>query len=180
MKAAIIDLLALAATSAAAAPAAPPPRFNPAAPENRQLLPTFSYATVEPVLAQIGARHRRAGTAPAKPVLHVQFANNRTAVLVFGSCNSAGTDCKALSLQSHWRPIANSPRAATGEAIERFNQRFSLAKAFVAADGGPSLQRYLIADYGVVRGNLAVNLLAFAQQAESFATDVLRPLEAAK
>ena len=40
-----------------------------------------------------------------------------------------------------------------------------------------SLLRYLTADYGFIRGNLAVNLLVFASQADIFANQVLRPLE---
>ena len=39
------------------------PPWNPAGPENRQLLPTFNYATVESVLTAIGARFARRGTA---------------------------------------------------------------------------------------------------------------------
>jgi hypothetical protein len=46
----------------------------------------------------------------------------------------------------------------------------------MAADGRPALQRYLTADYGFIRGDLAVNLLVFAEQADTFARDVLRPL----
>ena len=37
--------------------------FNATAPENRAVLPAFSYATVEPVLVQIGATAERAGDA---------------------------------------------------------------------------------------------------------------------
>ena len=43
------------------------------------------------------------------------------------------------------------------------------------ADGRPALQRYLTADYGFIRGNLAVNLLVFAGQMDLFAAEVLRP-----
>ena len=53
-------LSALLAVAAQAAPgSAPPPRFEMAAPENRQVLPAFSYESVEPVLRQIGARFER-------------------------------------------------------------------------------------------------------------------------
>jgi hypothetical protein len=83
------------------------------------------------------------------------------------------------SAQSFWTRIANSSPEKTAQAIASFNQRYSFGKAFVAADGRPALQRYLTADYGFIRGNLAVNLLVFANQAEQFATQVLKPLEAA-
>ena len=155
-----------------------PPKWNPKAPENAQVLPAFGYATVEPVLNAIGARHQRTGQ-PAKPAMAVTFPNNRKALLIFGSCNGEGA-CKALSIQSHWTKIANSPPEQTAKAIESFNHRYSFAKAFVAQDGRPSLQRYLTADYGFIRGNLAVNLLVFANQADRFATETLRPLEAKK
>lgn len=155
-----------------------PPRWNPAAPENRQLLPTFNYEIVESVLAAIGARFQRAGTAPNRPVILAQFPNNRRAVLVLSACTAEGTACKALSIQSYWTKIVNSPPAETAEAVASFNRRLAFAKTFVGTDGRPTLQRYLTADYGFVRGNLAVNLLVFSTQAERFAVDVLRPLEA--
>lgn len=80
-------------------------------------------------------------------------------------------------MQASWTRIANSPPARTAEAIQRFNQRYSFSKAYLTEDGRPGMQRYLTADYGYVRGNLAVNLLVFADQVDSFATTVLQPLE---
>jgi hypothetical protein len=170
--AAALSILILA--SAAAAPAW---RWNPKAPENAQALPAFSYATLEPVLAAIGARYQQAGS-PGKPQLLVSFPNNRKAVLTLNACDAQGA-CKGLSIQSYWTKIANSPADRTSRAIAEFNQRYSFAKAFVAEDGRPALQRYLTADYGFIRGNLAVNLLVFSRQADQFATQVLRPLETA-
>jgi len=162
---------------ASEAPAAPQVRWNPKAPENAQLLPAFNFSTVESVLNMIGARSQRSG-APARPTLLVTFPNGRKAMLVMSSCDAGGTACKAMSIQSHWTKISAAPAQRTAEAIEGFNQRYSFAKAFVGSDGRPALQRYLTADYGFVRGNLAVNLLVFANQADRFATSVLRPLEA--
>jgi hypothetical protein len=151
------------------------PRWNPRAPENHQVLPAFSYASVENVLTAIGARYRRSGTA-AKPTLLVTFANNRKAVLALGGCT--GTACKSLSMQSNWTRIANSTPEKTAIAIQRFNQRYSFGKAFMTADGQPGMQHYLTADYGFIRGNLAVNLLVYATQVDRFAIQVLGPLEA--
>jgi Putative bacterial sensory transduction regulator len=170
-------LLALFASGAAAQTAPPSPRWNPKAPENSQLLPTFNYATVEGVLDAIGARHQRGGSAANRPVILATFPNNRRAVLVLSACDSEGTACKALSIQSYWTKIVNSPPERTAAEVAGFNRRFAFAKAFVAADGRPTLQRYITADYGFVRGNLAVNLLVFSTQAERFATEVLQPLE---
>ena len=51
-------------------------------------------------------------------------------------------------------------------------------RALTDADGRPSLQRYLTADYGFIRGNLAVNLVVFSNQVDRFAREVLQPLEA--
>ncbi len=39
------------------------------------------------------------------------------------SCDPAGTACKALSIQSFWTRIANSPPELTATAIAGFNQR---------------------------------------------------------
>ena len=177
----LLPFLVLAASPALAQtpPPVAAPRFNPRAPENTQIMPSFNFGTVESVLTQVGAKFQRSGAA-GKPVLLVTFPNNRKAVVTLSSCDPAGAACKAVSIQSFWTPIANSPPQQTNLAIERFNQRYSFAKAFVAPDGRPALQRYLTADYGFIRGNLAVNLLVFADQAELFATQVLRPLEAAR
>jgi hypothetical protein len=172
VQAAVATLLTLALAANAAPPAA---RWNPKAPENAQMLPAFSFATLEPVLGAIGARYQRSGSA-AKPELLVSFANNRKAILVLSACSEGG--CKGLSIQSYWTSIANSPAERAAQAIGDFNQRYAFAKAYIASDGRPALQRYLTADYGFVRGNLAVNLLVLARQADQFATEVLRPLEA--
>jgi hypothetical protein len=40
--------------------------LEPASPENRQVLPTFNYATVEPVLTAVGARFVRQGHPTAQ------------------------------------------------------------------------------------------------------------------
>lgn len=178
MRAAIAILLAFG-FAGSAVHAAAPGRWNPRAPENSQVLPAFTYANVENVLAAIGASSQRSGTA-VKPVLLVTFANKRKAVLTFGACARDGSACKSLSIQSNWTRIANASTEKTAAAVRRFNQRYSFGKAFLMEDGRPGLQRYLTADYGIVRGNLAVNLLVFANQASRFATEVLQPLEAGK
>ena len=175
MKTAIAALTALASIGTSAGAALP--RWNPKAPENSQVLPSFNYGTVESVLSAIGARHQRSGSA-GKPTLLVTFPNNRRAVLTLGACNGDGSACKSLSMQSNWTKIANPTPERTAAAIQRFNQRYSFGKAFVTTSGQPGMQRYLTADYGIIRGNLAVNLLVYANQVDRFATEVLAPLEA--
>jgi Putative bacterial sensory transduction regulator len=172
MRALSASLLLLATAPLAAQPATPP--WNPAAPENRQVLPTFAYATVEPVLTQIGARFERRGTAE-RPALQIVFRNGRRAAILFGSCERGGAACKAISIQALWaRPAGVTPERLAA-AIEGFNQRYAFARAYVTADGRPALTRYLTADFGFIRGNLAVNLLVFSNQTERFALEVLRP-----
>lgn len=161
-------LTLLAAAALQPSPAGP---FNATAPENRAVLPSFSYATVEPVLAQIGARFERAGT-DERPVLAVTFANGRRAAILFGSCE--GNACRAISIQAIWNAPSGAGAAQLGGAIAAFNQRYAFSRATVAADGRPSLQRYLIADYGFIRGNLAVNLIVFAGQIDRFVAEVLQ------
>jgi hypothetical protein len=173
--AAFAILLAAAAPLAAAAQVAPP-RWNPRAPENSEVLPTFNYQTVEAVLTQIGARFERRGT-PDRPALSVTFPNNRRAAILFGSCERQGAACRALSVQATWsRPAAASPERLA-QALQGFNQRYAFSRAFLTADNRPALQRYLTADYGFIRGDLALNLLVFANQSERFAAEVIAPLE---
>jgi hypothetical protein len=170
MRAGLVCLFVCAGSAASGQ--APPP-WNPAAPENRQVLPTFNYATVESVLAQVGARFVRRGTAE-RPALDVTFPNNRRAAILFGNCERAGAACKAISIQALWNRPEGAAAARLPGAIQAFNQRYSFSRAYLTADGRPALQRYLTADYGFIRGNLAVNLLVFANQAERFAAEVIR------
>jgi hypothetical protein len=174
MRAAVIALILM--TPAAAAAQVAPAQWNPRAPENSQLLPAFNYATVEPVLNAIGARHQRVGTAE-RPALNVIFPNNRRAAILFGNCERQGQVCKALSIQAVWNLPEGVAAERAAPAIQQFNHRYAFSKAFQTGDGRPALQRYLTADFGFVRGNLAVNLLVFANQAERFAAEVMGPLE---
>ena len=174
MRAACAAFIMLNIAAAGAAQTAPAPaRWNPAAPENRQVLPTFNYATVEGVLTAIGAQSERRGSAD-RPALAVTFANNRRAAILFGSCERQGAACKAISIQAVWTRPANVPADRLAANIQQFNRRYAFSRAFLTADGRPALQRYLTADYGFIRGNLAVNLLVFANQSERFAAEVLR------
>ncbi|HYJ52226.1 MAG TPA: YbjN domain-containing protein [Allosphingosinicella sp.] len=166
-------VLSLAAASSAAVAQAPPP-WNPAAPENRQVLPTFNYETVESVLTQIHAQFVRRGT-PERPALDVTFPNRRRAAILFGNCERAGAACKAISIQALWNRPTGAAGARLPAAIQAFNQRYAFSRAYLLADGRPALQRYLTADYGFIRGNLAVNLLVFATQSERFAAEVIAP-----
>lgn len=172
MRAAFVALIMLG-TAVVASAQTPAARWNPAAPENRQVLPTFNYATVEAVLTAIGARSERRGNAD-RPALAVTFANNRRAAILFGSCERQGAACKAISIQAVWTRPANVPADRIATNIQQFNRRYAFSRAFLTADGRPALQRYLTADYGFIRGNLAVNLLVFASQSERFAAEVLR------
>ena len=172
MRALCVALILINLAAPVAAQTAPA-RWNPAAPENRQVLPTFNYATVEAVLTAIGATSERRGSAE-RPALAVTFANNRRAAILFGSCERQGSACKAISIQAVWTRPANVPAERLGANIQQFNRRYAFSRAFLTADGRPALQRYLTADYGFIRGNLAVNLLVFANQSERFAAEVLR------
>lgn len=166
-------LAALALLMLGTAVAQPPAAgsFNAAAPENREVLPSFSLATVEPVLTQIGARFERAGN-DERPALTVTFANGRRAAILFGSCQGAA--CRAISIQAVWNAPSGTAAQQLAGAIAAFNQRYAFSRALAAADGRPSLQRYLTADYGFIRGNLAVNLVVFAGQIDRFVAEVLQ------
>jgi hypothetical protein len=171
MRSFILIASVMLASAVPAAAQAPP--WNPAAPENRQVLPTFNYATVESVLSAIGARFARRGT-PDRPALDVTFPNNRRAAILFGNCERQGAACKAISIQAMWNAPTGPAAARLAGAIQAFNQQYAFSRAYMTADGRPALQRYLTADFGFIRGNLAVNLLVFANQEERFAAEVLR------
>ena len=130
------------ATVSAQPSPAPPVPWNPAAPENRQVLPTFNYQTVESVLTAVNARFERRGTAD-RPALEVTFRNGRRAAILFGSCERQGAACKAISIQSVWVRPANIPADRLAANIQSFNQRYAFSRAYLTQDGKPALQRYL-------------------------------------
>jgi hypothetical protein len=159
-----------------AVPASAQVPWNPRAPENGQLLPSFNFATVEGVLSSIRASWERHGSDPARPTLVATFPNGKRAVVSLLSSTPNGAVCKALGIQASWNAPAGVAPAALAASVEKFNQRYSFSKAYLTSSGRPALQRYLTADYGFVRGNLAVNFLVFADQEEKFMAEVLRPL----
>lgn len=168
-------LLAVPLLCPPGAPAQAQGRWSPDAPQNRQLLPTFNYAAVESVLDEIGARHERRGPA-GRPSLLVTFHSGRRAAIVFGSCVKDGSACRAISLQSGWTLPAGATSSRAADLTQAFARRYAFSRAFILPNGNLALQRYLTADYGFIRGNLAVNLLAFAGQLDLFAREVLEPL----
>ena len=174
-RAALCLALVMAASPAPALAQPTVPRWNPKAPENNQLIAAFNPAAVESVLTAIGARSQRSGADSFNPVIVTILPTGRRAVIALSACSRGGTACKALTIQASWTKPAVPPQRLT-EAIGRFNQRYAFAKAYVTGDGRPALQYYLTGDYGFLRGNLAVDLLVFADQAERFAREVLQPL----
>ena len=160
----------------AAIAAVPVPHWNPKAPENGRLQTALTVANVVEVLGAVDARVQRTGSDAANPALLATFPNGTKALITLGSCDKE-VACKALNIQSFWTKSAKVPPERTAQAVTAFNQRYAFGKAFVMADGRTTLQYYLTADYGFVRGNLAVVLLVFADQAEKLASEFLRPLE---
>lgn len=165
--------------SIASAASAQTSRWTPSAPENQQLLPTFNYATVESVLGEIGARYERRGTA-GRPSLLVTFPSGRRAAIVFGACTADESVCRSISLQSGWSSPPGAGAQRVADAVQEFNRRYAFSRAFVLPNGNLALQRYLTADYGFIRGNLAVNLLAFAAQIDLFVEEVLAPISSGR
>src|SRR4051812_32449977 len=149
-----LRLILLAVPFAGALPAGAQPAWNPAAPENRQVLPTFNYATVESVLSAIGAHATRRGTVD-RPALDVVFPNNRRAEIVFGNCGRRGAACRAMGIQALGTTPTGPAAARLPAAIQAFTRRYAFSRAYLTADGRPALQRYLTADFGFIRGNLA-------------------------
>lgn len=167
--------LALSLLCLIPSPAQAQGRWSPDAPGNRQPLPTFNYTTVESVLEEIGAAYERRGSAE-RPSLLVTFHSGRRAAIVFGSCTEGGSLCRAISLQSGWTLPRGASSARAADLTQAFARRYAFSRAFILPNGNLALQRYLTADYGFIRGNLAVNLLAFAAQLDLFTREVLAPL----
>ena len=122
------------------------------------VLPGVSFDQGEPVLRDAGMSTQRR-VIDGTPVLVVQ-ANGRILNLQNRACSLQG-ECGGL-----WM-FAFLDDSAPLSTMSRFNQVSKPARANLL-DGKVVLDRYLIADYGITRGSLVVNVGVFAASVDQW------------
>lgn len=156
----LIPLLLLAAEPVSAA------GWKADDPSNRTLI-DLEPETLRPVLAQTGATERP--VASAEPgMLKAVFPNGITAMLSLERCDAAGKKCGRLLLVSFLDPPRGWDEAKLNAALLNHSSGYHfLTLGFVDGPKSPViLARSIIAEYGMPKGQLHLELADFAMSVE--------------
>lgn len=128
----------------------------------RTIMNNFDAAALGPVLAEMGASYEVAQVG-GQTVLVVSVPGGVRFVATPVACSGAdGSNCTGLNL------IALYQTKAPARTVEAFNYRYAFSSAGRDNDGYAYLSRYITADFGIPRGNIAVNVAVFVVHAIEF------------
>lgn len=116
------------------------------------LMPDVSFKTIAPVLQQMGAQVRMV-TIQGSPVLTAALNGRRIAFLE--NCDPSGP-CYGL------RGFALIDDVSSQRAVDAFNQTYLPARAIYLGNDGIMLDRYYIADHGLVTKTFQRDVEVFA------------------
>ena len=161
-----LSLALLAATlsfSAAQAQTAKTDIANP-----KGLLPNLDIATIAPVVKETGAvTEIKKGDDGSSYILG---AFGETKLLFYtSSCDSGEKGCKGLEIgASINRDNFQLDDAELLKRINAYNDRYVAGKAIISGSGDLAVTRYVIADHGIARGNLAMEIGIMVDMVDNF------------
>lgn len=129
--------------------------------------PRFEMSNLTGVLTQMGIQNELIGNSDGSVVIRAETNTGLIFVLTPTVCDASGrASCGGMEMNA----MFDSSRAQSELLLmmNAFNQRYAFTKSFLRNDGGPVLARYIIADFGIHKGNLYSNLLNFVRIAENF------------
>ncbi len=154
----MIRILAAAAFSAALASSANA-QLTP-----ESVMPSFNFQFVEPTLQAANVPYKRLNISENFSVLEIT-ANGVTFIAAPMACQNAM--CKGLLLEK----VVNSPLSADQMmTLNSSNQIVKVSRPKTASK--TFMNRYLIGDYGYVRGSLIVDLTVFANIVKKLETEI--------
>ncbi|WP_306250957.1 YbjN domain-containing protein [Parvularcula sp. IMCC14364] len=118
------------------------------------VMPNLSFVTVEPFLNELGYVTEQGQLNDGRKVLRAT-RDDRELFFEARACQRDGSNCAGLDMFAIVRD------SSTLDAVNAFNGVVPYTKAFYANDEFVLLNRYLIADFGMIRGSFAVNLGVF-------------------
>lgn len=138
------------------------------------VIPHFNAEIITPILRQAGARATVMQSPAGETYLQVEADNGFRFNILFGACAEGGQqNCKGLSMSALWdKKVKNSNDQITRN-IRKFNEKYNFMKAGVLENGSPFLQRYAIADYGALQGNVLSEIRTFITIASLFDGEAL-------
>lgn len=126
------------------------------------VLKNFDIATLGPVLTELGVQWRRA-VSKGEPYIAARY-RDLDFVITPEACRGEGkTNCLGAHMIAMFRGAPFNQ-----QTVNAFNARFAFTSAGLDPSGDGFISRYEICDYGEARGNFAISLAVFLNQAISF------------
>ncbi|MEO0399984.1 MAG: YbjN domain-containing protein [Pseudomonadota bacterium] len=153
---AIAGFLSAASSGIAQVQTPSPPVIDP-----NGVVENFNIQTIAPVLAELGIPYQRRNQNGYDILMADIGIEGVTAIFWPRVCGATRDACAGLVMRAYY----------TGASNLELNNRFNLTTPPIAAmtDGSSVFaQRYLIGNYGVTRGSLAVNIKVFQDTARKY------------
>ena len=134
--------------------------------DEQHIIREFSPATLQPVLAELGATNIEQDRNGAEALyLTAELQTGLIVILTPSACTEAPMPkCRGLSLGAIFEAPADKPAAAIDARLAGFN-RDAIGKAVRLDERSVMYRDYIIADYGIAQGNVRVALQVFEQHA---------------
>ena len=129
--------------------------------ENTKRVTNFTHQEVQALLSEMGINSQIGENGE---IFATTPAGYKFFVFVT-ACDSPGFNCRGLELFSFYDVGAGN---ASIVKANTFNASYPFAKAYAMNQGGMALSRYLTADDGIARGNIAVNIVVYLRMAEKY------------
>ena len=127
----------------------------------------FDIQSVGPVLNELGITWQPYSGNNGETVIAANANGELNFLLAPAACRlNENSDCVGLQM------VAMFDGQVNPQSISAFNYRYAFSSAGLDDSGSAYLNRYEISDYGVPRGNLAISILVFIQQAKQLGTEL--------
>ena len=132
------------------------------------VMPALAVATAnQTVTVDSAGQHFIRATAANGLVIEVHFT-----ACAEGSETGPPAGCKALYMTAVWGELAEADRATVAAVLAQFLAENPLANGALAQGVSPYLARYVIADFGIAKGNLLSEFANFVGLATAFTNQV--------
>ena len=124
--------------------------------EGSQLITLFTVDDLTEIAKQQGATEIQSSVEDGEPVIALKKDDLYFGFVLRGCQPALG--CKALQLALYFEP-GKTPFAL--DDVNALNVKYALVKFFVAKDGALAMSRFIIADGGISKDNVAANIAHF-------------------
>jgi hypothetical protein len=132
------------------------------------VLPNLDIATIAPLVKETGAAAEIKKGDDGNSYLLGAFGETKL-LFYTSSCASGETGCKGLEIgASINRDNFKLDDVEILKRVNAFNDRYVAGKAIVGNNGDLAVTRYVIADHGIERGNLAVEIGIMVDMVDNF------------